>query len=111
MLAVPGRLPFTPRAMANHHIDVRYVAELARLELTDAECERFQTQLDAILTYAESLSKLDVEGIEPMAHPVPVHDVMRDDTPHTSLDRDAVLANAPDQAQGQIRVPKVIADA
>lgn len=97
--------------MSTHHIDVRYVAELARLELTEEECEQFQPQLDAILSYAESLSQLDVEGIEPMAHPVPVHDVMREDRPHTSLDRDAVLANAPDQAQSQIRVPKVIADA
>ncbi len=97
--------------MSTHHIDVRYVAELARLELTEEECEQFQPQLDAILSYAESLSQLDLEGIEPMAHPVPVHDVMRDDLPHTSLDRDAVLANAPDQAQSQIRVPKVIADA
>ena len=97
--------------MATHHIDVRYVAELARLELTDAECAEFQPQLNAILAYAESLSKLDVEGIEPMAHPVPVHDVMREDTARPGLERDAVLANAPDQAQGQIRVPKVIADA
>lgn len=97
--------------MATHHIDVRYVAELARLELTDDECDEFQPQLNAILAYAESLSKLDVEGIEPMAHPVPVHDVMREDTPRPGLDRDAVLANAPDQAQSQIRVPKVIADA
>lgn len=97
--------------MSSAHIDVRYVAELARLELTDAECELFQPQLDAILAYAESLSSLDVEGIEPTAHPVPVLDVLRADVPHTSLDRDAVLANAPDQAQSQIRVPKVIADA
>lgn len=97
--------------MSTPHLDVRYVADLARLELTDEECALFQPQLDAILAHAESLSTLDVEGIEPTAHPVPVLDVMRDDTPHTSLERDAVLANAPDQAQGQIRVPKVIAEA
>ena len=97
--------------MAENHIDVRYVADLARLELTDAECEMFQPQLDAILKYAESLMQLDVEGIEPMAHPVPVYDVMREDTPHQSLPQEAVLSNAPEQAQQQIRVPKVIADA
>ncbi|GAA5477408.1 Asp-tRNA(Asn)/Glu-tRNA(Gln) amidotransferase subunit GatC [Haloferula helveola] len=97
--------------MATNHIDVRYVAGLARLELSDAECATFQPQLDAILEYAESLSKLDVEGIEPTAHPVPVYDVMREDVPDTSLPVEAVLANAPEQAQQQIRVPKVIADA
>lgn len=97
--------------MATEHIDVRYVADLARLELTDEECATFQPQLDSILRYAESLGSLDVEGIEPTAHPVPVYDVMRDDTPGTSLPQEAVLQNAPDQAQQQIRVPKVIADA
>ena len=97
--------------MATDHIDVRYVAGLARLELTDAECETFQPQLDAILKYAETLGSLDVDGIEPTAHPVPVYDVMREDMPGQSLPVEAVLANAPDQAQGQIRVPKVIAEA
>jgi len=97
--------------MATDHIDVRYVAGLARLELTDAECATFQPQLDAILTYAETLSQLDVEGIEPTAHPVPVYDVMREDTPGESLPVEEVLKNAPEQAQGQIRVPKVIAEA
>ncbi len=52
-----------------------------------------------------------VGGIEPTAHPVPVYDVMREDVPGTSLSQAAVLQNAPDQAQQQIRVPKVIADA
>lgn len=97
--------------MATEHIDVRYVATLARLELSDEECAVFQPQLDAILDYAEKLRALDVEGIEPMAHPVPVHDVMREDTPHESLPVEAVLRNAPEQAQQQIKVPKVIADA
>ena len=97
--------------MATDHIDVRYVAKLARLELTDEECATFQPQLDAILSYAEKLSELDVEGIDPTAHAVPVYDVMREDTPGSSLPVEAVLANAPEQAQGQIRVPKVIADA
>jgi len=97
--------------MATDHIDVRYVATLARLELSDEECATFQPQLDAILDYAEKLSSLDVEGIEPTAHPVPVYDVMRDDAPHRSLPVEAVLQNAPEQAQQQIQVPKVIADA
>ncbi len=97
--------------MPQAHIDVRYVAQLARLELSEDELAVFQPQLDAILAHVESLSQLDVEGIEPLAHTSPVFDRMRDDTPHESLAPEAVLANAPDLAQGQIRVPKVVADA
>ena len=97
--------------MATEHIKVSHVAGLARLELTEAECAVFQTQLDAILGHAESLAALDVTGIEPTSYPAPVYDVMREDEPRESIPPEAVLANAPDQAQGQIRVPKVIADA
>lgn len=97
--------------MSHSHIDVRYVANLARLELTDQEVALFQPQLEAILHHVEALTRLDVTGIEPTAHPAPVFDRMRDDTPHQSLPPAAVLQNAPDQAQGQIRVPKVVADA
>ncbi len=97
--------------MPQPHIDVRYVANLARLELNDEEIATFQVQLDAILGYVETLSQLDVSGIEATAHAVPVFGRMRTDDPHTSLPPQAVLQNAPDQAQGQIRVPKVVADA
>ena len=97
--------------MAQPHIDVRYVANLARLELSDEEITTFQVQLDAILGYVETLSRLDVSGIEAAAHAVPVFGRMRTDEPHPSLLPQAVLQNAPDQAQGQIRVPKVVADA
>jgi aspartyl-tRNA(Asn)/glutamyl-tRNA(Gln) amidotransferase subunit C len=97
--------------MPQPHIDVRYVAKLARLELSDAEIATFQQQLDAILGYVETLSQLDVSGIEATAHAVPVFGRMRADEPHDSLPAAAVLHNAPDQSQGQIRVPKVVADA
>lgn len=97
--------------MSHSHIDVRYVANLARLELSDEEVATFQPQLEAILRHAEALSKLDVTEIEPTAHPAPVFDRMRADVPHVSLTPAAVLQNAPDQAQGQIRVPKVVTDA
>lgn len=97
--------------MSHRHIDVRYVANLARLELTDEEVATFQPQLEAILGHVESLSKLDVSGIEPTAHAGAVFGKMREDDPHTSLTPEAVLQNAPDQAQGQIRVPKVVTDA
>ncbi|GAA5484592.1 Asp-tRNA(Asn)/Glu-tRNA(Gln) amidotransferase subunit GatC [Haloferula sargassicola] len=97
--------------MATDHIDVRYVAGLARLHLTDEECSVFQPQLDAVLEHAKSLLEIDVEGIDPTAHAVPVYDVMREDVAGESLPVAAVLQNAPEQAQQQIRVPKVIADA
>jgi aspartyl-tRNA(Asn)/glutamyl-tRNA(Gln) amidotransferase subunit C len=97
--------------MSHSHIDVRYVANLARLELTDAEIATFQPQLEAILGYVETLSKLDVSSIDANAHADQVFGRMRDDTPHPSLSVEAVLQNAPDQAQGQIRVPKVVTDA
>jgi aspartyl-tRNA(Asn)/glutamyl-tRNA(Gln) amidotransferase subunit C len=97
--------------MPHSHIDVRYVANLARLELSDDEVAVFQPQLEAILRQAEALTRLDVSGIEPTAHPAPVFGRMRDDVPHESLPSAAVLQNAPDQAQGQIRVPKVVTDA
>jgi aspartyl-tRNA(Asn)/glutamyl-tRNA(Gln) amidotransferase subunit C len=97
--------------MATEHIDVRYVAGLARLELSEEECTLFQRQLEAILGHVESLGALDVSGIEPTSYSIPVYDVMREDVPRAGIPQVAVLANAPDQAQEQIRVPKVIADA
>jgi len=97
--------------MQQSDIDVRHVANLARLELNDDEVAVFQPQLEAIIERARSLIQLDVANIEPTAHPSPVFGRMRDDEPHESLPPAAVLQNAPDQAQSQIRVPKVVTDA
>jgi aspartyl-tRNA(Asn)/glutamyl-tRNA(Gln) amidotransferase subunit C len=97
--------------MSHSHIDVRYVANLARLELSDEEVATFQPQLEAILGHVEALSKLDVSGIDPSAHAHGTFGRMREDIPHESLSQAAMLQNAPDQAQGQIRVPKVVTDA
>ncbi|BCU75697.1 Asp-tRNA(Asn)/Glu-tRNA(Gln) amidotransferase subunit GatC [Luteolibacter sp. LG18] len=100
--------------MSNTHIDdraLRNIATLARLELNDEEIATFKGQLEDILGYVDTISKLDVSGIEPTSYPAPVFDRMRDDVPHESLSREAMLQNAPEQAQHQIRVPKVIAEA
>jgi aspartyl-tRNA(Asn)/glutamyl-tRNA(Gln) amidotransferase subunit C len=100
--------------MPTTHIDpgaLRNIAHLARLELTDAEVSTFMGQLESILGHVDAISKLDVSGIEPTSYPAPVFDRMREDVPHESLPLDAVLQNAPAQAQNQIRVPKVIAEA
>ncbi len=96
--------------MSHAHIDVRYVAKLARLDLTEAEVAVFQSQLDAILGHVESLSAIDLPDDIAAAGSARLGP-MRDDLPHTSLPSEAVLLNAPDQAQSQIRVPKVVADA
>lgn len=95
--------------MPHDHIDVRYVAKLARLDLTEAEVAVFQTQLEAILGHVESLSAIDLPDDINAADSR--HGPLRDDKPHISLPPEAVLLNAPDQAQSQIRVPKVVADA
>ncbi|MEY3395797.1 MAG: Asp-tRNA(Asn)/Glu-tRNA(Gln) amidotransferase subunit GatC [Verrucomicrobiota bacterium] len=96
--------------MSQHHIDVSYVAKLARLDLTADEVVTFQSQLDAILEHVKSLSSVNLsDDLSPDDQHQLGH--MRDDIPQPSLDRDLVLSNAPDQAQFQIRVPKVVADA
>jgi len=97
--------------MSDPTIDVRYVAHLARLDLNDEEIRTFQAQLGTILEYIEKLGELDVEGIEPTAYPSPVFDRMDPDEPRPGLETEAFLENAPDKASGQVRVPKVVADA
>ncbi len=97
-----------PLGMSTENMDVRYVANLARIELTDAECEIFQGQLDAILGYIDTLRDVDVEGIEPTAHASPVFDRLREDASRSGLGQADLLQNAPESALGQIRVPKVV---
>ena len=97
--------------MSQPAIDVRYVANLARLELSEDEIAKFQPQLEKILGHVETLTALDVSGVEATSYSADIFGRMRDDVPHESLPPEAVLQNAPDQAQGQIRVPKVVADA
>lgn len=96
--------------MSQQHIDVSYVAKLARLDLTPDEVVTFQSQLDAILEHVETLSSIDLPddlGLDDHGK----LGLMRDDNPVSSLDPELVLRNAPDQSLSQIRVPKVVADA
>ncbi len=93
---------------ANQGMDVGYVAKLACIDLTDEEKGLFQGQLDQVLHYVEQLNALDVSHVEPTAHAIPVFNVLRKDELGASLDHDAVMANAPSAADGQIRVPKII---
>ena len=90
-----------------NHMDVSYVANLARIELTDEETTLFQGQLDQVLEYVEQLGELDVSNVEPTAHAMPLVNVLRADEPSVSLDHDVVTANAPAERDGQILVPKI----
>lgn len=88
--------------------DVDYVAHLARLGLGPGERELFAEQLSQILAYVEKIAELDLEGVEPTAHAVPLHNVMRKDRVGQCLPREAALANAPDSAMGAFKVPAII---
>jgi aspartyl-tRNA(Asn)/glutamyl-tRNA(Gln) amidotransferase subunit C len=90
--------------------EVQHVARLARLHLTDEEADRMREQLDAILAYIDKLRELDVEGVEPTAHAVPLVNVMRDDALSACLPQEQALANAPDRADEFFRVPRIIED-
>jgi aspartyl-tRNA(Asn)/glutamyl-tRNA(Gln) amidotransferase subunit C len=90
--------------------DVAHVARLARLELTDDEIDVFTGQLAKVLQHAEDVEALDVEGIEPTAHPYPLVNVFRDDVVRPSLDRAEVLGQAPAAEDGRFRVPPVLGE-
>jgi aspartyl-tRNA(Asn)/glutamyl-tRNA(Gln) amidotransferase subunit C len=89
---------------------VRRVALLSRLELSDAEVAQFSTQLSAIVEYIEKLNELDTENVEPLAHCLPVHNVFREDVPRPSLSNDEALANAPEREGEYFKVPKILDD-
>jgi aspartyl-tRNA(Asn)/glutamyl-tRNA(Gln) amidotransferase subunit C len=88
--------------------EVEHVARLARLALGADEKERMRRQLDAILGYVERLRRVDTTGVEPTAHVLPLVNVMRDDEVRPSYPVEAMLANAPDAHDGQVRVPRIL---
>jgi aspartyl-tRNA(Asn)/glutamyl-tRNA(Gln) amidotransferase subunit C len=88
--------------------DVRWVAHLARLELTEEELATITPQLQAIVDYVDQLKQVHTEGVEPLAHPLPIQNVFRADEPAPSLPVDAALANAPARQGDFYRVPAVL---
>ncbi len=96
-----------PRISAD---DVAHVARLARLDLTADELELFTEQLGAVLEHAADVAALDTAGVPPTAHPLPLRNVLRDDVPRPGLDRDVVLAAAPDAEDGRFRVPRILGE-
>lgn len=90
--------------------EVAKVAKLARLRLSAEETDLFSRQLSAILDHAADLAAVDVTGLEPLAHPLGLSNVLRDDVPGPVLDRADVLASAPVVEDGRFRVPPVLGE-
>lgn len=89
-------------------IDVKYVAHLARLNLTPEEEQKFGAQLGQVLGYIAKLNELDVSNVEPTAHAVPLVNVTRPDATRPSLPHEDALRNAPATANGLFVVPKIV---
>jgi aspartyl-tRNA(Asn)/glutamyl-tRNA(Gln) amidotransferase subunit C len=88
--------------------EVEHVALLGRLNLTQTEKETYAQQLSSILDYVEMINRLPTEGVEPLAHVLPVFNVTRKDATRPSLSKDEVMANAPLQEEGQFKVPRLV---
>lgn len=90
---------------------VDHVARLARLDLSDDERTRMQAELSAILEHAEKIQELDLDGIEPTSHALPLRNHMRPDVVGRSLSQEEALANAPKAEDGRFWVPRIVEDA
>ncbi len=89
-------------------MNIDYVANLARIELSAEEKKVFSAQLNQVLHYFDKLSEVNVEGIEPTAHTYPLFNVWTADEPKPGLPVKVALQNAPAQRQNMVVVPKVI---
>ena len=89
---------------------VAHVARLSRLHLTGEELERFAGQLGAVLDHAADLAALDLDGVQPMSHPLPLVNVLRDDVPRPGLSPEEALAAAPEVSDGRFAVPSILAE-
>ena len=94
--------------MSDSEFDIKYVANLARIALTPEEEARLGSQLGDILGYVKKLEELDISDVEPMAHAVPLDNVLRADEVQPSISNDEALANAPNAANGLFVVPKIV---
>ena len=87
---------------------IEYVGILAKLELSDEEKEAAKSDMGRMLDYIDKLNALDTNGVEPMSHVFPVHNVFREDVVTNGDDRDNMLANAPEERDGQYQLPKTV---
>jgi len=88
--------------------EVLYVAELARLNLDDASIDTFAGQIGDVLEYVDKLNEVDTEGLRPTSHAISLTNAFREDEERPPLDREQVLANAPEKEDGNFVVPKVV---
>ncbi len=88
--------------------EVKHIANLSRLILTDEELEKYTHDLSSIVDFANELSSIDVENVKPTAHILDIKNVFRKDVEQPSFDRDEILKNAPSKDAGCISVPKVV---
>lgn len=96
--------------MSHEKIDINYVAHLARIELTEEEKAQFADQLDHVLDYFEKLEAVEVEGVKPMAHAVPVVNVWAEDQPGAVLSPEEAMQNAVEVEANQVVLPKVVGE-
>lgn len=94
--------------MGEVKIDVKYVAELARLELTEEEMSVFQPQLENIVKYVEKISGVDIEGVEPMINGHAIVNRFREDVVRESMPGEEALANAPKRVGDEFLLPKIV---
>ncbi len=88
--------------------EVTHIARLARVGLSQDEMSRFQDQLSQILDYFQRLQEADTENVPPTAHTLAMHNIMRDDEPRPSFDKEDILANAPQREGDLFRVRAVL---
>ena len=89
-------------------ISIEHLAQLARLSVSDNEKTLFANQIDNILSYVDKLNELDTGNVEPTSHVISLSNVVREDLPKDSLEREDALRNAPDRTDKFYRVPKII---
>ncbi|WP_164670125.1 Asp-tRNA(Asn)/Glu-tRNA(Gln) amidotransferase subunit GatC [Virgibacillus doumboii] len=87
---------------------VKHVAHLARLAVTEEEADMFTDQLSSIIEYAEQLNELDTDGVEPTTHVLDLKNVLRKDEPTEWISKEDALKNAPDKQNGYFRVPSIL---
>ncbi len=88
--------------------EVKHVALLSRLELTEDEVAHYSGQLTKIFAYVEELNAVDVTDVPPTAHPLPIHDVLRADASRPSLTNEEALSNAPEREDHCFKVPQIV---
>jgi len=94
--------------MALSDAEVRHVAMLARLALTDEQLETLRGELNSILGHIDTIQQLDLQGIEPMTHAIPLVNQTRPDVVRPCLSRDDALLNAPDAEDGAFKIPRIV---